>query len=108
MGLVLRRRATPIIDLEGAGGAEPVGKRRAQLASEAAWAGRSGRTRIDGHRPKSLDLGLTLVSSSRAGLQFRLGLGPGLTHHNSESGLAGKPCLLVKSKLLDHIRATFR
>src|SRR5271166_4160027 len=22
---------------------------------------------------------------------------PGLTHHNSESGLAGKPCLLVKS-----------
>jgi hypothetical protein len=37
-------------------------------------------------------------------------LGPpsGLTHHNSESGLAGKPCLLVKSKLLDHILATFR
>ena len=33
---------------------------------------------------------------------------PGLTHHNSESGLAGKPCLLVKSKLLDHIVATFR
>jgi DNA (cytosine-5)-methyltransferase 1 len=33
---------------------------------------------------------------------------PGLTHHNSESGLAGKPCLLVKSKLLDHILATFR
>ena len=33
---------------------------------------------------------------------------PGLTHHNSESGLAGKPCLLVKSKLLDHIFATFR
>ena len=32
----------------------------------------------------------------------------GLTHHNSESGLAGKPCLLVKSKLLDHIFATFR
>jgi hypothetical protein len=32
----------------------------------------------------------------------------GLTHHNSESGLAGKPCLLVKSKLLDHILATFR
>ena len=32
----------------------------------------------------------------------------GLTHHNSESGLAGKPCLLVKSKLLDHIVATFR
>jgi len=36
------------------------------------------------------------------------GLWPGLTHHNSESGLAGKPCLLVKSKLLDHIFATFR
>ena len=35
-------------------------------------------------------------------------LTPGLTHHNSESGLAGKPCLLVKSKLLDHIFATFR
>ena len=35
-------------------------------------------------------------------------LGTGLTHHNSESGLAGKPCLLVKSKLLDHIFATFR
>src|SRR5271157_5637641 len=35
-------------------------------------------------------------------------LGPGLTHHNSESGLAGKPCLLVKSTLLDHIFATFR
>ncbi len=33
---------------------------------------------------------------------------PGFTHHNSESGLAGKPCLLVKSKLLDHIFATFR
>ena len=33
---------------------------------------------------------------------------PGLTHHNSEAGLAGKPCLLVKSKLLDHIFATFR
>ncbi len=33
---------------------------------------------------------------------------PGLTHHNSESGLAGKPCLLVKPKLLDHIFATFR
>ncbi len=32
----------------------------------------------------------------------------GLTHHNSESGLAGKPCLLVKPKLLDHIFATFR
>jgi hypothetical protein len=28
---------------------------------------------------------------------------PGLTHHNSESGLAGKPCLLVKPKLLDHM-----
>ena len=42
---------------------------------EAAWAGRSGRTRIDGHGPKPLDLGLTLVSSSRAGLQFRPGLG---------------------------------
>ena len=25
------------------------------------------------------------------------GGGPGLTHHNSESGLAGKPCLLVNS-----------
>ncbi len=36
------------------------------------------------------------------------GLKPGLTHHNSEAGLAGKPCLLVKSKLLDHIFATFR
>ena len=24
----------------------------------------------------------------------------GLTHHNSEYGLAGKPCLPVKSKLL--------
>ena len=33
---------------------------------------------------------------------------PGLTHHNSEAGLAGKPCLLVKFKLLDHIFATFR
>ena len=33
---------------------------------------------------------------------------PGLTHHNSEAGLAGKPCLLVKSKLLDHMFATFR
>jgi hypothetical protein len=33
---------------------------------------------------------------------------PGLTHHNSEAGLAGKPCLLVKSKLVDHIFATFR
>ena len=32
----------------------------------------------------------------------------GLTHHNSESGLAGKPCLLVKFKLLDHLVATFR
>ena len=32
----------------------------------------------------------------------------GLTHHNSESGLAGKPCLLVKSKLLVHIVATFQ
>ena len=32
----------------------------------------------------------------------------GLTHHNSESGLAGKPCLLVKSKLFDHTVATFR
>jgi len=37
-----------------------------------------------------------------------IGPHPGLTHHNSESGLAGKPCLLVKSKLLDHIVATFR
>ena len=37
-----------------------------------------------------------------------VGPAPGLTHHNSESGLAGKPCLLVKSKLLDHIFATFR
>ncbi len=35
-------------------------------------------------------------------------LDAGLTHHNSESGLAGKPCLLVKSKLLAHIFATFR
>ena len=33
---------------------------------------------------------------------------PGLTHHNSESGLARKPCLLVKFKLLDHLVATFR
>ena len=41
-------------------------------------------------------------------LEIRLGLEAGLTHHNSESGLAGKPCLLVKSKLLDHIFATFR
>ena len=32
----------------------------------------------------------------------------GLTHHNSESGLAGKSCLLVKPKLLGHIFATFR
>ena len=37
-----------------------------------------------------------------------LGVVPGLTHHNSESGLVGKPCLLVKSKLFDHIFATFR
>ncbi len=37
-----------------------------------------------------------------------LTVGPGLTHHNSESGLAGKPCLLVKSKLWDHICATCR
>ena len=37
-----------------------------------------------------------------------VGLFPGLTHHNSESGLAGKPCLLVKSKPLDPIFATFR
>ena len=37
-----------------------------------------------------------------------VGFTPGLTHHNSEAGLAGKPCLLVKSKLLDHIFATFR
>ena len=37
-----------------------------------------------------------------------LGFDPGLTHRNSESGLAGKPCLLVKSKLFQafgsHIR----
>ena len=39
---------------------------------------------------------------------LRSRVAPGLTHHNSESGLAGKPCLLVKSKLLDHILATFR
>jgi hypothetical protein len=39
---------------------------------------------------------------------YRLEIRAGLTHHNSESGLAGKPCLLVKSKLLDHILATFR
>ena len=39
---------------------------------------------------------------------YLFGFEPGLTHHNSESGLAGKPCLLVKSKLLDHIFATFR
>ena len=37
-----------------------------------------------------------------------LGPDPGLTHHNSESGLAGKPCLLVKFKLLDHLVATVR
>ena len=35
-------------------------------------------------------------------------LTPGLTHHNSESGLARKPCLLVKFKLLDHLVVTFR
>ena len=36
------------------------------------------------------------------------GMGPGLTHHNSELRITGKPCLLVKPKLLDHIFATFR
>ena len=35
-------------------------------------------------------------------------LHPGLTHHNSESGLAGKPYLLIKLRLLDHTFATFR
>ena len=39
---------------------------------------------------------------------FGKGVKTGLTHHNSEAGLAGKPCLLVKSKLLDHMFATFR
>ncbi len=37
-----------------------------------------------------------------------LALWPGLTHHNSESGLAGEPCLLVKSTRLALIFATFR
>jgi hypothetical protein len=32
----------------------------------------------------------------------------GLTHHNSELRITGKPCLLVKPKLLDHIFAMFR
>ena len=32
----------------------------------------------------------------------------GLTHHNSELRITGKPCLLVKHKLLDHIFAMFR
>ena len=49
--------------------------------------------------------GLPDLAEPRSGKQEDL---PGLTHHNSESGLAGKPCLLVKSKLLDHIFATFR
>jgi hypothetical protein len=43
-----------------------------------------------------------------SGTETEVGVTAGLTHHNSESGLAGKPCLLVKSKLLDHIFATFR
>ena len=55
---------------------------------------------------------LQVAQSLAEVLQSTLGLDlvylPGLTHHNSESGLAGKPCLLVKSKLLDHIFATFR
>ena len=49
------------------------------------------------------------------GYKHDIGGHPGLTHHNSESGLAGKPCLLVNSKLLDHMSklldhmvATFR
>ena len=29
---------------------------------------------------------------------------PGLTHHNSESGVAAKPCLLDKSRAWIHIR----
>ena len=58
------------------------------------------------------DLFLTVYSSiflqNRGLSDHRGGVAPGLTHHNSESGLARKPCLLVKFKLLDHLVATFR
>ena len=50
----------------------------------------------------------TMIPQTQADLLIRSVKRAGLTHHNSESGLAGKPCLLVKSKLLDHIFATFR
>jgi hypothetical protein len=49
-----------------------------------------------------------MVAQGIDGTTVELDEETGLTHHNSESGLAGKPCLLVKSKLLDHILATFR
>ena len=48
------------------------------------------------------------IGSSCGFLWVRNGSVAGLTHHNSESGLARKPCLLVKFKLLDHLVATFR
>ena len=46
-----------------------------------------------------------LSERSQAGLTHHFS---GLTHHNSELRITGKPCLLVKPKLLDHIFATFR
>ena len=54
------------------------------------------------------DTSFTTSTSTALPQAVNPAVAPGLTHHNSESGLAGKPCLLVKSKLLDHIFATFR
>ena len=76
--------------------------RRLWAGAEARAIGRGGITRV------AQAIGLSRVTV-RAGLkELDLPITPGLTHHNSESGLYGKFRVPSKPRLLPYSLATFR